>query len=153
MNKSRTPASGCSLLLMIMMASQSISLAQTTIDGFAPQLSDTEHTLETSFRAVPSPATAREELRHSSLRSRSNAELRIGFGIERVSGAAALSADSKHRRADRPAPRASASTREHHSRRSKLLQQKDCATLQRLWRNRRHHGAARLRQLRSAERL
>src|SRR6266567_3185372 len=76
MNKSRTPASGCSLLLMIMMASQSISLAQTTIDGFAPQLSDTEHTLETRFRAVPSPATAREELR------RLTAEAHIAGSLE-----------------------------------------------------------------------
>ena len=76
MNKSRTPASGCSLLLMIMMASQSISLAQTTIDGFAPQLSDTERTLETRFRAVPSPATAREELR------RLTAEAHIAGSLE-----------------------------------------------------------------------
>src|SRR2546426_558275 len=46
---------------------QSIGLAQTrtteALDGFGPQLSDIERRLETQFRAVPSPATAREELR------------------------------------------------------------------------------------------
>jgi N-acetylated-alpha-linked acidic dipeptidase len=50
-------------LLLIVMGSQSIGLAQTTIDGFAPKPSETQRQREEQFRAVPSAANAREELR------------------------------------------------------------------------------------------
>ncbi|HVS21250.1 MAG TPA: PA domain-containing protein, partial [Pyrinomonadaceae bacterium] len=54
--------------LLTVVAVQSIGLAQnrsdaSVLDGFAPQLSATERNFEEQFRAVPSPATAREELR------------------------------------------------------------------------------------------
>src|SRR5207245_9577728 len=48
---------------------QSIGLGQNrateaaVIDGFAPKLSEVERKFEEQFRAVPAPATAREELR------------------------------------------------------------------------------------------
>jgi N-acetylated-alpha-linked acidic dipeptidase len=45
------------------MMGQSISLAQTPIDGFSPKLSDEQRQREQQFRAVPSAANAREELR------------------------------------------------------------------------------------------
>jgi N-acetylated-alpha-linked acidic dipeptidase len=45
------------------MGGQSIGFAQTTIDGFAPKPSDNQRRLEEQFRAVPSAANAREELR------------------------------------------------------------------------------------------
>ncbi|HEY5991785.1 MAG TPA: M28 family metallopeptidase, partial [Candidatus Udaeobacter sp.] len=76
MNKSRTPAIAYSLMLMTVMVSQSICFAQTTIDGFSPQLSGIEHTFETQFRAVPQAATAREELR------RLTAEAHIAGSLE-----------------------------------------------------------------------
>jgi len=56
-------------LLAALIAIQSIGVAQnrwtdsSVIDGFGPQLSDIERRLETQFRAVPQPSTAREELR------------------------------------------------------------------------------------------
>jgi len=45
------------------MGGQSLGFAQTTIDGFAPKPSDNQRRLEEKFRAVPSSANAREELR------------------------------------------------------------------------------------------
>src|SRR6266850_5780569 len=51
------------LLLIATMGSQSIGFAQTAIDGFAPKLSETQRQREEQFRAVPSAANAREELR------------------------------------------------------------------------------------------
>jgi N-acetylated-alpha-linked acidic dipeptidase len=45
------------------LGSQSIGVAQTPIDGFAPKLSETQRQREEQFRAVPSAANAREELR------------------------------------------------------------------------------------------
>ena len=58
-------ASGISLFLVTAPAT---GLAQarsnpSTIDGFSPQASEIEKKYEEQFRAVPSPATAREELR------------------------------------------------------------------------------------------
>jgi N-acetylated-alpha-linked acidic dipeptidase len=53
----------------VLIAAQSIGLAQdrstntSVIDGFAPRLSEIERKFEEQFRAVPSPVTAREELR------------------------------------------------------------------------------------------
>ena len=51
------------LALSILVSGQSIGFAQTTIDGFAPKLSETQRQREEQFRAVPSAANAREELR------------------------------------------------------------------------------------------
>jgi N-acetylated-alpha-linked acidic dipeptidase len=45
------------------MGSQSIGFAQTAIEGFAPKLSDNQRRIEEQFRAVPSAANARDELR------------------------------------------------------------------------------------------
>jgi N-acetylated-alpha-linked acidic dipeptidase len=54
-------------MLSVYVFSQAVGIAQTrateTIDGFAPPRSDTERKFEEQFRAVPSPANAREELR------------------------------------------------------------------------------------------
>jgi N-acetylated-alpha-linked acidic dipeptidase len=50
-------------LIVSVFALQSIGFAQTTIDGFAPKLSETQRRLEEKFRAVPSATNAREELR------------------------------------------------------------------------------------------
>ena len=67
MNKLRQ--TGIVFVLFLMMAVQSIAFAQsratdsTVIDGFAPKLSAAERKFEEQFRAVPSPVTAREELR------------------------------------------------------------------------------------------
>ena len=63
MNILRRRSLACSLLLSAVMLSQSAGFAQTTIDGFPPKLSEIERQLESQYRAVPSPATAREELR------------------------------------------------------------------------------------------
>ena len=53
----------CTLLTLI--SSQSIAVAQSpsTIDGFTPDASTLERRIEDQFRAAPSPANAREELR------------------------------------------------------------------------------------------
>jgi N-acetylated-alpha-linked acidic dipeptidase len=56
------PSFACSLLLIIATLSPSLAVAQT-IDGFSPGLSEAERKFEEQFRSVPSPATAREELR------------------------------------------------------------------------------------------
>src|SRR5437870_6138631 len=50
------------LSLVILSASQTVAIAQT-IDGFSPRLSEAERSFEQKLRAVPAPATAREELR------------------------------------------------------------------------------------------
>ena len=54
--------------LSVLVAVQSIGLAQNrateVIDGFTPERSAVQRKLEDQFRAIPSPATAREELRH-----------------------------------------------------------------------------------------
>ena len=68
MSKLRRRSIGLPLLLISVMVSQSIGLAQTrnisgVIDGFTPDGSATERKLEEQFRAVPQPSTAREELR------------------------------------------------------------------------------------------
>ncbi|HXM50767.1 MAG TPA: M28 family metallopeptidase [Pyrinomonadaceae bacterium] len=63
MNRLRRQAIACSLLMAAVMGGQSIGFAQTTIDGFAPKPSDNQRRLEEQFRAVPSAANAREELR------------------------------------------------------------------------------------------
>ncbi|HMJ25260.1 MAG TPA: M28 family metallopeptidase [Pyrinomonadaceae bacterium] len=63
MNRLKRRSSGCALLLLAVMSSQSIGLAQTPIDGFSPRLSDDQRQREQQFRAVPSAANAREELR------------------------------------------------------------------------------------------
>ena len=62
MNRLQRRSRACALLLIVIMASQSIGLAQTALDGFSPRRSDDQRKLE-QFRAVPSAATAREELR------------------------------------------------------------------------------------------
>lgn len=62
MFKLRRPSGACSFLLIMMILSPSLALAQA-IDGFAPQRSEVERKFELQFRAVPSPLTAREELR------------------------------------------------------------------------------------------
>src|SRR5438046_3748330 len=51
--------------VVMLLSSQSISLAQSpsTIDGFTPDASAAERKIEDQFRAAPSAATAREELR------------------------------------------------------------------------------------------
>ena len=64
----RTRSLVFSLLLMTAVVTESTGVAQTrtdssVIDGFAPKLSETQRKLEQQFRAVPSPANAREELR------------------------------------------------------------------------------------------
>src|SRR5213080_1954698 len=53
----------CAVVMLI--SGQSISLAQSpsTIDGFTPDTSAAERKIEDQFRAAPSAATAREELR------------------------------------------------------------------------------------------
>src|SRR6266567_1231754 len=53
----------CALLAMAV--SQSVAFAQnpSTIDGFTPDTSAAERRIEDQFRAAPSAATAREELR------------------------------------------------------------------------------------------
>jgi N-acetylated-alpha-linked acidic dipeptidase len=58
----RIRSDACSLLLIITILSPSLALAQT-IDGFSPRQSEAQRRLETQYRAVPSPASAREELR------------------------------------------------------------------------------------------
>ncbi len=63
MNRLRRQGIACSLLMAAVMGGQSIGFAQTTIDGFAPKPSDNQRRLEEQFRAVPSAANAREELR------------------------------------------------------------------------------------------
>src|SRR5260370_39512082 len=63
MNRSRRRRIACSLLLAALMASQSIGFAQTTLDGFAPKLSENQRRREEQFRGVPSATNAREELR------------------------------------------------------------------------------------------
>jgi len=63
MNKLQRRSSVCVLLLIAVMLSQSISLAQTVIDGFSPKLSQAQRKLEEQFRAAPSATNAREELR------------------------------------------------------------------------------------------
>src|SRR6266550_434109 len=63
MNRLPRRSIACSLLLIAITLSQSIGLAQTPIDGFAPKLSETQRQREEQFRAVPSAANAREELR------------------------------------------------------------------------------------------
>jgi N-acetylated-alpha-linked acidic dipeptidase len=50
-------------LIVSAFALQSIGFAQSTIDGFPPKLSDNQRRREEQFRAVPSAANAREELR------------------------------------------------------------------------------------------
>ena len=53
-------------ILSVLIFCQSITSAQIrteTLDGFPPALSEIERQLETKYRAVPSPVTAREELR------------------------------------------------------------------------------------------
>jgi N-acetylated-alpha-linked acidic dipeptidase len=52
----------CSLLLIVAILSPSLALAQT-IDGFSPRQSEAQRRFEAQYRAVPSPVTAREELR------------------------------------------------------------------------------------------
>lgn len=67
MSKSQTRSIGFSLLLMSVVVSQSLGLAQnrsSVIEGFTPDGSAAERKLEEQFRAVPQPTTAREELRH-----------------------------------------------------------------------------------------
>ncbi len=53
----------CAVVMLV--SGQSISLAQSpsTIDGFTPDASAAERKIEDQFRAAPSAATAREELR------------------------------------------------------------------------------------------
>src|SRR6267143_2961419 len=63
MNRLHRRSTACALLLIAVMAGQSICFAQTAIDGFAPKLSETQRQREEQFRAVPSTANAREELR------------------------------------------------------------------------------------------
>ncbi len=63
MNRLRRQGIACSLLMAAVMGGQSLGFAQTTIDGFAPKPSDNQRRLEEKFRAVPSSANAREELR------------------------------------------------------------------------------------------
>src|SRR6266550_408094 len=63
MNRLPRRSFACALLLIAAMGCQSVGLAQTPIDGFAPKPSDNQHRLEEQFRAVPSAANAREELR------------------------------------------------------------------------------------------
>src|SRR5258706_5348682 len=63
MNRLKRQRIACALLLIAVMGSQSIGFAQTVIDGFAPKPSDNQRRLEDQFRAVPSAANAREELR------------------------------------------------------------------------------------------
>src|SRR5712664_292002 len=63
MNKLPRPGIASSLLLIALILSQSICFAQTAIDGFAPKLAETQRQREEQFRAVPSAANAREELR------------------------------------------------------------------------------------------
>ena len=50
------------LSLVVLSTSQTVTVAQT-IDGFSAKTSDAERRLEEQLRAVPAPATAREELR------------------------------------------------------------------------------------------
>ena len=52
----------CSFLLITTILIPSPALAQT-IDGFTPKQSETQRKLESQYRGVPSPVTAREELR------------------------------------------------------------------------------------------
>src|SRR5258708_1063348 len=63
MNRLKRQRIACALLLIAVMGSQSVGFAQTVIDGFAPKPSDNQRRLEDQFRAVPSAANAREELR------------------------------------------------------------------------------------------
>jgi N-acetylated-alpha-linked acidic dipeptidase len=63
MNRLQRRSTGCALLLLAVILGQSIGLGQTPIDGFSPKLSDAQRKLEDQFRAVPSAANAREELR------------------------------------------------------------------------------------------
>jgi len=63
MNRLPRRSIACALLLIALIFSQSIGFAQTAIDGFAPKLSETQRHREEQFRAVPSAANAREELR------------------------------------------------------------------------------------------
>lgn len=63
MNKLRRLSLPCALLLSALLLSESVGFAQTALDGFPLKLSEIERALETQYRAVPSPATAREELR------------------------------------------------------------------------------------------
>src|SRR6266403_1262902 len=63
MNRLPRRSFACALLLIAAMGCQSVGLAQTPIDGFAPKLSATQRQREEQFRAVPSAANAREELR------------------------------------------------------------------------------------------
>lgn len=63
MSRLQRPSSVGSLLLIGLVLGQSVGFAQTTIDGFAPKLSEAQRQREEQFRAVPSPTNAREELR------------------------------------------------------------------------------------------
>ena len=60
------------LSLVVLSTSQTVTVAQT-IDGFSAKTSDAERRLEEQLRAVPSPATAREELRILTLKRTSPA--------------------------------------------------------------------------------
>lgn len=63
MNRVRRSSITWSFFLTTVIVGQSVGFAQTPLDGFPSQLSEIERQLERQYRAVPSAATSREELR------------------------------------------------------------------------------------------